>query len=239
MDDTKITKHPAFGSINISRCQGSVALYDSPIRHMQFIAITISKAEDHRNLNQHWHFATNELVRIEMSEAQFAEAITSMNTSGTPCTLARYIDPVTKELVTPQLKLVNPDRETFEAEIKEATKQTAERAQAALKALDEILSSKSVKKGDLANVRALIFKTAQDLDDNLVFIQRQFYEAMEKVESKVKTELVATAEALVRSRNLDAKALWDADAMKALAQPKEREEPNGDEAVSNERGQDR
>jgi hypothetical protein len=212
-------KHPAYGSIAIHRCQsnGSV-LYDSPIPHHHYIAITIKEAEDMRGLHHNRHQPGTAIVEIEMSEAQFAQAITSMNTSGTPCTISRRWDMGTgKYALVERLKLVRPDRETFEAEVKEATEKVHSQVKDAKDALENIMQrGGTVRKGDLKELQSLLYHAEQDVEANLPFIQRSFYEAMAEVEAKVKTEIVATAEAVVRQRGMEMGELLSSGALKQL-----------------------
>jgi hypothetical protein len=68
--------HPAFGNIQINRVQGHAALYDSPLRHQNFISIRIQTAESQRSRACSWHLPRKEIVEVLLSETQFAQAIT-------------------------------------------------------------------------------------------------------------------------------------------------------------------
>jgi hypothetical protein len=217
--DEKVTKHPAYGSIGIHRVQSTgMVLYDSPIPHQHYITITIKHAEDHRGLHHNRHYPSGHILEVSMSEAQFAQAITSMNTTGTPCTLTRMWDRESDEYkLVERLKLVRPDRETFEAEVKEATAKVHTQVKDAQDALAEIMKrGGTVRKGDLKKLQELLYHAEQDVRANLPFIQESFYEAMEGVTAKVKTEIVATAEAVVRARGLAVSDLLSEDAIKQL-----------------------
>jgi hypothetical protein len=82
--------HPAFGSITahrISTTPGAV-LFDSEIRHTYFVRVTIAPMERKRDLNRDWlHTGSRPLMEVDMSEAQWASFVSSMNTSGVPCTI--------------------------------------------------------------------------------------------------------------------------------------------------------
>jgi hypothetical protein len=218
MDDEKVTKHPAYGSISIHRVQGSMVLYDSPIPHQHYITITIKHAENYRGLHQNRHHATGHILEVSMSEAQFAQAITSMNTPGTPCTLTRMWNRETDQYeLVERLKLVRPDRETFESEVKEATAKVHTQVKSAKDKLAEIMQRTGpVRKGDLKELEGLLYHAEQDVRANLPFIQNSFYEAMEGVSAKIKTEIVATAEAVVRQRGLEVTELLSNDALRQL-----------------------
>lgn len=88
--------HPAFGLINISRAtvaggtpgESGAVLFDSEMKHTEIIRLTVTQADRQRSLKKDWiHGVGPALIEVEMSMAQFAGAITSMNTSGVPCTV--------------------------------------------------------------------------------------------------------------------------------------------------------
>ena len=87
----KKEKHPSYGMLGFSRRQGSKTnLFGSSIQHQNTISMTLRQGEMHRGLNTDWFFGGDVIVEVEMSQAQFAEAITSMNMgSGVPVTI-RY-----------------------------------------------------------------------------------------------------------------------------------------------------
>ena len=64
-------------------------LVGSDIEHQQFITLKISTANYERTLKNDWFFPDRNLIEISMSLSQWAEFISSPNTSGVPCTLER------------------------------------------------------------------------------------------------------------------------------------------------------
>lgn len=87
--------HPAFGLIGASRGQnggGGAVLFDSDIRHGQTVRIRIAPAIRKRDLNRDWVGvdSRSEVVEVELSEAQWASFVSSMNVGdGVPCTIRR------------------------------------------------------------------------------------------------------------------------------------------------------
>ena len=203
-DDDKTSHHPAYGNLQISRCQGHVALYDSPLRHNHFVALRIDTASFDRNLNQRWHRGERRVVEVYLSAAQWAEAITSMGTSGVPCTLHHYRDPETGEVMRPRLAEPDSQRGTFEEEIEEACAGLVTKVNAAQKQLDEALSGKTVRKGDLVDLKETLAKLSMVVSSSLPFIQTQFFRATEKVTQQAKAEVVAVADQVVHSHGLAA-----------------------------------
>lgn len=201
----KEIKHPAFGNIQISRVSGSKKLHDSPLHHHHMIALRISTETVNRHLNQNWHHEDAQIVEVYMSEAQFAQAICSMNTSGTPCTLTYYRDPKTGEVIQPSLDRTNSgaERETFDEEIQKKIDEVAERVSAVEAELDTVLSHKAIPKAVREAAKEVAKKIAFLLND-LPFIQDQFVRAMDKTENAAKTEVVALANRLVYEKGLEA-----------------------------------
>lgn len=82
--------HPAFGSITAHRITSNpgAVLFDSEIRHTAFVRVSISPMQRKRDLSRDWlHPDSHPLVEVDMSEAQWASFVSSMNTSGVPCTI--------------------------------------------------------------------------------------------------------------------------------------------------------
>lgn len=83
--------HPAFGQIAVARWSGGEnRLFDSDILHNDTIVITVSHATRHRSNQHDYIHGRDEIVEVMMSMAQWASFVSSMNTTGVPCTLRRY-----------------------------------------------------------------------------------------------------------------------------------------------------
>lgn len=81
--------HPAFGMVQANRVSSTgTHLFDSDVKHQHFVTLKISGANRKRDLHRDWiHDDNTPLIEIAMSEAQWAQMISSMNTSGTPATI--------------------------------------------------------------------------------------------------------------------------------------------------------
>lgn len=89
-DDHGYDTHPAYGSISASRVSTNPpkTLFDSEIRHTHYVTLRINRASIKRDLNHNWiHPDITPLIEVAMSEAQWASFISSMNTSGSSCTI--------------------------------------------------------------------------------------------------------------------------------------------------------
>lgn len=127
-------EHPSFGMIGAYRASISPpgsTLFDSDIRHQHSVFLRISHAQRRRELSHDWIFSRAEIIEVEMSEAQWASFVSSMNTSGVPCTL-RTIEGERIEGLPFSPRLEQSMRETHEAaqrafdDIKEAMRVYAE-----------------------------------------------------------------------------------------------------------------
>lgn len=81
------------GMIGWSRCSssGSIPLFGTEIKTSSPIKLEIRRAEEIRELSRNWYHPKNQIIEVEMTPIQWAEFLTSGNTSGVPCTL-RYVD---------------------------------------------------------------------------------------------------------------------------------------------------
>lgn len=87
MDNNNLKTHPSYGMIRISQAQGSESvLFGSSIKHSRTINITISQGALMRELNADHFLENGQILNIELSPTQFADAITSIG-SAVPCTL--------------------------------------------------------------------------------------------------------------------------------------------------------
>ena len=79
-----------YGMISVHRTNSTgTHLVGSDIEHQQFITLKISTANYERTLKNDWFFPDKNLIEVSMSLSQWAEFISSPNTSGVPCTLER------------------------------------------------------------------------------------------------------------------------------------------------------
>lgn len=126
--DDGYVSHDAFGHISANRINGHRDLFqvDFPTGH--FIRLKISRAKLKRDLSTDWVYASNRdtVVEVDLSEVQWAQLLCSMNTTGVSCTLNRYCDPHTGELLTPKLPPKHTaDADSFASEVKIKAREAA------------------------------------------------------------------------------------------------------------------
>ena len=202
MDEKKVIKHSSFGNLSISRSFGGQRhLYGSSIEHSNFITLKISHCELHRELKHDWYHATAPIVEVTMSQAQFAEAITSLNMGdGVPVTI-NYTEKDGMAEITPFESKYDTFKEEFSYHIDEINKETKNIRNDIAKIFEE---KKSIGKADRAEILSKLDMIIQEMGSNTKFIQKQFHEQMDKTVVEAKAEIEAFTQNKLTSIGLDA-----------------------------------
>lgn len=183
--DGDLYTHPCFGQISAARRSGSTALYDSEFVHQNTIAITIKTSQLRRSLSNNWHFARNELIEVELSEAQWATFVSSLNIgSGIPCTLRHFNGqsiPALPEPIT--------DREKFKLEFDQDMKDAFDR----LKSLETMIEDSKLSGKAKEEIAKKIASVRSCFTSSMPFVAAQFGEHMENTVEKAKIEVNAYA----------------------------------------------
>lgn len=180
--DEQVTTHPSFAQIGCYRSQGGHrALYDSDFEHRAVMTIRINLSELHRNLSNDWHFGREEIVEIEMSEAQWATFISSPNMgSGVPCTLRQFNGEIIPGLPSPK------DRtEQFGNEMKKAVGESLTELSELMAEIDAM----GLPKGKAEKLKFRLRVAHSKLSSNLPFVADQFGEHMELTVERAKQEV--------------------------------------------------
>src|SRR6185312_8767541 len=90
--ELQVEEHESYGVVGFNRVTGNPgSLFGSSINHSNFIRLRISRAAREWHLSTYWYRDREQLIELDLSAAQFADLITSMNVGvGVPCTL-RYV----------------------------------------------------------------------------------------------------------------------------------------------------
>jgi len=189
MKDRTEENHESFGLLQISRqsCRPAMNVFGSSVKTENPISLRIKRAVKHRGLNRHWYYSTEEIVEVIMSPAQFADAITTLNSgSGTPVTI-RYVN--RKEMEScPETSQTELFHEEFKNKIKDVVSDLTN----LLKVSKEVLQSKGqVKVADKNKLHGLITKVEQEIRANMPFVHEQYMKAMDKTTSEAKAEIEA------------------------------------------------
>jgi len=183
-EDT-VYEHPAYAMIGASRVSGLTTLFGSDFEHHNFLTITISRAELHRGLSTDWYHPRDEIIEIELSEAQWATFVSSPNQgSGVPCTIRH---------VAGKLAPLIPLRRVEDVTKKEVDAQFKEMSERVRRAIDDI--SGEIGKSVSGVKREAILNHLQQLDSDirssLPFMEKQFGEHMENTVEQAKIEVNA------------------------------------------------
>jgi hypothetical protein len=185
--------HPAYAQISANRVSGGKVLYGSDFQHQNYVTVKITKSELHRNLSNDSAFGSSRpYIEVAMSEAQWAEFVSSMNVGfGVQCTL-QYKDG--KEI--PGIPNVANQRETF----KEEAAQRAEHALQTLAELREKIDALGISEKAKKSLRGHVNSAEAQLTSSMPFVLEQFAEHMERTVQKAKIEINAyTTHAVMRA----------------------------------------
>lgn len=200
MIDERTEEHPSFGTIQLNRTTATpgVTLFDSPMRHGRFITISITRATRHRSLHEDRIYPDEELVKVCLSQHQWAEFVSSLGVGqGVPCTLSR----VGGEMMpaVPEAGL----RETFEDEVKAKVAGLADKVSRFRERVSAIMDKPRLVKADRDELRGLASAIETEIGSNLPFLQAQFEEAMDKTVGVAKAEVLAHVDTVVRMVGLE------------------------------------
>jgi hypothetical protein len=197
--------HPAFGQISASRMTvgggpgAGAVLFDSDLKHQHTVRITVQRAVRKRNLNQDWiHETGPDLIEVELSEAQWASFVSSMNTSGVPCTIrATETDHRVPELP------YDPRLAHSMAEVKGAAVATFGKIREARDAYEKALEEKAPAKVRNEALRALHY-AIENSGASLTFAAKTLVEHTENVVQRARADIEAMVAAEATRLGLEA-----------------------------------
>lgn len=199
--DTFERTHPSYGMLAISRTHGGTGqtrLFGSSLAaHYGTIRLTISRAVWRHELHRDWYHDQNQLIEIEMSAAQFADAITSLNQgAGTPCTIRMIaghpkIDPPPDHATEAEYI-----RDTFDASLGGFIEKAREYRKAIEKHTEK-LSEKARRE-----IKIALDVIEDQMASNVPFVIKQFNEATTKIATAAKAEVEAFVSGTIRAAGL-------------------------------------
>jgi hypothetical protein len=181
--------HPAYALVSATRVTHSrgAVLFDSDLAHRQTIRVTVARATRRRDLSTDWIHATGPaLVELDLSEAQWAAFVSSMNTPGVPCTLRA----TETDHDLPGLDLA-PRLAASMDEARNAADKAFEQSRAALAAYEDALASGGAKdkRDALGRLRAALTNAAP----NVAYASTRLAEHAENVVTKARADIEAMA----------------------------------------------
>lgn len=193
-DKEREERHESFGMIQINRVSGGrghTRLFGSHISyHNNTIVIRVYRAVRAFSLSTERFFTDGRMpiVEIELSPAQFAEAITSLNAgAGLPCTI-REVEGVHMEDLPDEHV---PENQVIRNAFKEDVEGLRLDLQKQLEELDAILDKKRLNKADRSAIRSIVGNAVRLIDDHAPFVVRVFGESVAKTVTTAKAEVEA------------------------------------------------
>jgi hypothetical protein len=176
-------EHPAFGQISASRINGREVLYGSDFVHHACVRVRIATSVLRRDLSHDWPYSDRPFIEVDLSEAQWATFVSSMNVGGgVQCTI-RSRD----GLMVPEMPDPISHHEQFKGE-------SSKRMTDAVTTLDELITQ--IQNSGLSKVKqAELLRNAQyaraNISGNQEFVAKSFGEHMERTKEAAKVEVNA------------------------------------------------
>lgn len=185
-----IKTHPSFGMIGLSHVQSTgTVLVGSEFKNQNFIALTIQRAENQRDLSREWWFVKERLIEIHMSEAQFVEFIARPNIGdGVPCTL--YWLPG-EGLVEPP-PVPETESKKFRADMQADAERCTKELREAHAELVAAIDSGKIGKTQLREIAKKIEYAGYAVSSGIPFVQKSFDEKIEATVRHAAAEIEAT-----------------------------------------------
>ncbi len=203
INDDEILAHPSYGMVQFSRVTGgNCRLFGSALEgHNHRIELRIFEAEMHIDHELHMErpYGKGQIVEVALSAAQFAELLTTMNSSmGVPCTIMRRGGAQVEEPPAVAVESANV-RTDFAAKMKALQPNLRERAQAILDLLPA-----SLNKGARRQIEIGVERLAAQVTESATFALDQFQEAAERVTTSAKAEIDAVVTHVVQATGIEA-----------------------------------
>jgi len=181
--------HESYGLLSLSRVTGTPrALFGSTIQHGDTIQLSISEGKVCRQYQKNNYMDTKQLIEVEMSVSQFAEAITTLNVGcGVPVTLRRVAG---KQIVEPP----SVDfKERAKNELKDEMGELAGRIETLSKDAKEILERKGtpIKAEEKKKILDDLYALVTEVRSNIPFAHECFQDAVDETVVQAKAEVDA------------------------------------------------
>jgi hypothetical protein len=203
MDNEKTFDHPSYGMVQFSRRSGNPKLFASALEtHQHYVTLSVRKCQLIRGDHGDRYFGSirGDLIEVDLSAAQFAELLTTMNVGmGVPCTIG-YVQG--QRIESP------PDIPTEAQSVRDGFKESlgefAKGLKSKAKTVRTILEKKTLNKDDRAVVGGVIDSVIREMTDKAPFIVDMFREATERVMTAAKAEADAWLTTVVHRAGIKA-----------------------------------
>jgi hypothetical protein len=196
--------HESYGMISFSRISSTdkVNLFGSDVTHTHLIQLSVQLGgERTRDLNHDWYHASGPMaLEALMSEAQFAQMVTSLNMGvGVPCTVCLVGD---RQFSMPEQ--TKPVIERFTAEAERYIAQALQEIGDVRTAIQSI--SDGEKKATKETLKDLLFRlevAQRNLTSNQEYLTKCAQERLEKMHAEAVAEFEAHVNASLTRRGLE------------------------------------
>jgi ElaB/YqjD/DUF883 family membrane-anchored ribosome-binding protein len=180
--------HPSYGIIGISRVSSTRSrLFGSEVDHMHYLDLHIAEARRVVNTPNEFIMSDRELIRVSMTEAQFAQMITSPNIGdGVACTIERFTgdkdEPWLTEFGTrPDPPSPEHYTQKFKAAMGERADLIKESLDTARTYVNELLDGVTKpSKTNLKELQSRLECALRQVEANLPYVMNEMEESIEK-----------------------------------------------------------
>jgi hypothetical protein len=201
--DETVYEHDSFGLMSFSRISSNMGspLFGSSIKHRNTIRMQVKRGSVSRHLASDWYHDDQgpDIVEVEMSYTQFAEAVSAMNCGvGVPVTLMRVNG---KRM--PPCEMISKIGE-FSDEFKNSLQEVASRADDTLILLQEKIDKGKAGKGELQDILNEVKMLKQHIASNIPFVEKQFQKQVDRSLMEAKGAIDAHITHVVHTTGLKA-----------------------------------
>jgi hypothetical protein len=212
-DDEKEFHHESYGMVGFYRVTGNTGrLFGSSLKNQSTsIHLRIAPGMRVHHLSRDWYRPESggHFIDVELSAAQFAELLTSMNMgAGVPCTIRRLNG---KQMENPPDELL--EAEQIKLDFSETTDKLLSRLEVVRTEVTNVVNKKTpLTLADKKRLTDAIGMVVQQIKSNIPFVAEQFHEATTKIVSSAKAEVDAFMTHAIQLAGLQAIAENRADA---------------------------
>ena len=188
-EETRET-HPSFGMVSASRVTGTKQLFGVSHPQMHFVRVCVHEGERVSSHVRDMYMQGARLIEFDMSEVQWASLIASMNTDGTPCTLAACNNGKYVSRGTPPDRAPRGDK--LKSDVVERMRMAIDDIKGAITRLNESLDGPA-RKGDLRAVKADLESALMQVEQNIPYFISRVHEEIEQEIGRGKGEIEAYA----------------------------------------------
>lgn len=197
-----VDRHESYGMIGFARIYGGGKrrLFGSSLRdHGSSMILRIHTAHRKHGLSEDRTFADKKLIEVELSSAQFATLLTTLNVGdGVPCTLKQIDGRKIEEPPDDEIEL-DRIRNGFVGRLERFRRYIGDHRRRA----EALHKQGKATKGVIKEFVSILEQIEQEIESNIPFILDQFQDATEKVVSTAKAEVEAFVTGVVERTGLE------------------------------------